>query len=78
MWKLLVKRPRGAAQRKPPAEPEVLLFNLGGDVGEQDNVAAAHPDIVARLQRRMADCDAEITREASAPWVQPEAAAIAQ
>jgi arylsulfatase A len=78
MWKLLVKRPRGAAQRKPPAEPEVLLFNLGGDVGEQDNVAAAHPEIVARLQRRMADCDAEITREARAPWVQPEAAAIAQ
>jgi hypothetical protein len=54
-----------------------LLFNVGSDLGEQDNLAAAHPEIVARMRQRMADCDAEITHNARAPWVQPEAAVLA-
>ena len=70
-WKLLVKKPRvprnqrRAAAAKPP---QILLFDLGQDVGEQNNVAEANPDIVKRLRSRMEELDAEITRNARAPW----------
>lgn len=33
---------------------ESLLFNLASDLGEEHNVAADHPDIVARAQKMMA------------------------
>ena len=70
-WKLLVKQPRGGTQ--PPAgatprTPQVLLFDLDNDLGEQTNLAAQHPDKVARLQTRMADLDREITANARLPW----------
>ena len=29
------------------------LYNLAKDVGEQENVAVEHPEVVARLQRLM-------------------------
>ena len=37
------------------------MFDLSKDVGEQNNVAQAKPEIVARLQSRMEELDAEIT-----------------
>ena len=46
-WKLHVYRPNweeDAAQHKP------LLFNLDSDIGERNNVAANHPDVVKRLE----------------------------
>ena len=43
-WKLFVKR-----RDKALAQPE--LYDLSSDVGETTNVAAAHPDVVARLKR---------------------------
>jgi arylsulfatase A-like enzyme len=43
-WKLIVKA---------KAEPE--LFNLENDLGEQKNVAAEHPELVAELKQRLAD-----------------------
>jgi arylsulfatase A len=66
-WKLLVKKRRGQnAANKPP---QVMLFHLGKDVGEQNNVANANPDIVTRLQARMKELDAEITKNARAAWM---------
>ena len=66
-WKLLVKKRRGRNAANNP--PQVMLFHLGKDVGEKNNVADANPDIVARLQARMQELDAEITKNARAPWM---------
>ena len=41
-WKLVVDRPAGT-----PGLP--LLFNLDDDLGEQENLASAHPERVERL-----------------------------
>ncbi len=46
-WKLHVYRPEwgnSAGNRKP------LLFHLGNDIGEQNDIAADHPDVVKHLQ----------------------------
>jgi arylsulfatase A-like enzyme len=71
-WKLLVKKPRnpGNAQRRQAGAkpPQILLFNLGKDVGEQNNVAGENPDIVKQLRARMEELDAEITKNARAAW----------
>lgn len=71
-WKLLVKRPRprrNAPQNSKPPAPQILLFDLDADLGEQNNLAAAHPDIVEKLQARMLERDAEIEANARAPWM---------
>jgi arylsulfatase A len=71
-WKLLVKKPR--APRRPNAKqpnnrpPQVFLFNLANDVGEQNNLAQAKPKIVKELQARMEALDAEIAKNARRPW----------
>ena len=71
-WKLLVKKPRAPrnrnqaqADKKPP---QILLFDLSKDVGEQNNVAESHPEVVSKLQARMEELDAEITKNAREPW----------
>jgi arylsulfatase A-like enzyme len=69
-WKLLVKRtspPRNRPDAKLPP-PEILLFDLSQDIGEQNNLAAEHPELVASLRSRMEALDAEITRNAREPW----------
>ena len=72
-WKLLVKKPRRRNQkkgvkRKQPLKEQIHLFNLKDDVGEQNNLAESKPEIVAKLRKRMTDLDAEITKNARAPW----------
>jgi arylsulfatase A len=73
-WKLLVKqknRGRGKGKGKASGEvsaPEVLLFDLKNDLGEQANLATKRPEIVAKLRKRMTELDAEITANARAPW----------
>lgn len=73
-WKLLVKKPRQQRNRKnkpavPAKPPQIMLFDLSNDIGEENNLAAAHPDVVSKLQARMEELDAEITKNARAPWV---------
>ncbi|MDP7049436.1 MAG: sulfatase [Verrucomicrobiota bacterium] len=63
-WKLLVKKPR----RNNNRSPQVFLFDLGKDVGEQNNLAEAKPKVVKKLQARMEALDAEITKNARKPW----------
>jgi arylsulfatase A-like enzyme len=41
--------PRG--KNAPPPRLDIELYNLSDDVGETTNVAAEHPDIVARIER---------------------------
>ena len=72
-WKLLVKKPRVPRNRKRPAgikpkPPEVMLFDLSTDIGEQNNLADTRPEIVNKLRVRMEELDKEITTNARAPW----------
>jgi valine--pyruvate aminotransferase len=52
-WKLVRQHLLGTP--KKPAAPTTELFNLGSDPAETTDVAAAHPDIVARLEKLMAE-----------------------
>lgn len=47
-WKLHVAKGRG--------EPTLELYDLQQDIGETQNVADAHPEIVERLQQALAAC----------------------
>lgn len=74
-WKLLVKKPRrhnakkSKKEKKAPAPvPQKFLFNLLQDLGEQRNLAQDRPELVQKLAARMTELDAEITRNARAPW----------
>ena len=72
-WKLLVKKPRVPRNRKRPAgikpkPPEIMLFDLNTDIGEQNNLADTRPEIVNKLRARMEELDKEITANARAPW----------
>ncbi len=71
-WKLLIKKPRPRRNQNAPNNeakpPQILLFDLSEDIGEQTNLAEQHPEIVARLQTRMEALDREITENARAPW----------
>ena len=73
-WKLLVKKPRRPRNRNrkntqvADTPPQIMLFDLNKDIGEQTNLADAHPDIVSRLRARMEELDQEITAAARAPW----------
>ena len=50
-WKLLRRHLLGTANK--PAEPTTELYDLAADPSERNNVAAANPDIVAKLQKIM-------------------------
>ncbi|HIA20548.1 MAG TPA: arylsulfatase [Planctomycetaceae bacterium] len=63
-WKLLVKKRRGQTAN----DPQILLFDLSKDVGEKNNQAEEHPQIVNQLRSRMQQLDAEITANARAAW----------
>ncbi len=70
-WKLLVKKQRTRRNQKknaPTNSGQVLLFDLGKDLGELNNVAGQHPDIVKDLRQRMEALDKEITANARVPW----------
>ena len=71
-WKLLVKMPRQRRNRRTPqqaANPQIMLFDLSKDLGEQTNMAEEKPDVVKRLRERMEELDKEITENARAPWM---------
>ena len=59
-----MKKPR----RNNNRQQQVFLFDLGKDVGEQNNLAEAKPKVVKKLQARMEALDAEITKNARKPW----------
>jgi arylsulfatase A len=71
-WKLLVKKPRAPrranANQSKNRPPQVFLFDLVKDVGEQNNLAEAKPETVKKLQFRMEALDSEITKNARQPW----------
>ncbi len=66
-WKYLEVQP---GKNAPPANRTAkrFLFNLGEDIGEQNNRLELEPEIVARLKSRMRDVDSEITMHARPVW----------
>ena len=62
-WKLAIA-PQGTGLPKGAAEPVKhtgpRLYNLDTDIGELTDVAAQHPDVVARLQKLVRQMDADL------------------
>lgn len=57
-WKLIHHNTSGNSSRKAASEQsaiEAQLFNLAQDSGETTNLAQAHPDLVAELEKDMRD-----------------------
>jgi len=50
-----VRKGKWKAVRKPMFTGKTELFDLGADLGEQNDVAAEHPDLVARMEAIMAE-----------------------
>ncbi|MFN0077897.1 MAG: sulfatase [Prosthecobacter sp.] len=68
-WKLFLKgdgadkktkKAAGTKTKPPKGGPVPSLYNLATDPGETQNVAAANPEIVARLKKELLARDAEI------------------
>jgi arylsulfatase A len=61
-WKLHTAKSRGWNPEEGPFP--VSLFDLESDIGETNNVAAQHPEVVERLKGKMTEFDAELSRYA--------------
>jgi arylsulfatase A len=64
-WKLQVSMGRAAEQKAKEFTPQ--LYNLRTDIGEATNVAAAHPDLVAKLQALIATMKDDLGTEDIGP-----------
>jgi arylsulfatase A len=73
-WKLAIA-PQGTGLPKEAAEPVKntgpRLYNLDTDIGELTDVAAQHPDVVARLQKLAQEMDADLGMIGNGPGVRP-------
>jgi len=58
-WKLL--RASGFGREQPPADHPFELYDLRADADESDDVAAAHPEVVADLRARYAAWFADVS-----------------
>jgi len=73
-WKLALTP---QALHQSPADNERVahtgprLYNLETDIGERTDVAAQHPDVVARLQKLVAPMDADLGSTGVGPGVRP-------
>jgi len=56
---------------KPDPKFVPHLYNLETDLGERDDVAAQHPDIVKRLQALVAAMDKDLGAKSNGPGVRP-------
>ena len=77
-WKLAIKRqrefnrPKGEAPSKTPEKPFTqTLYNLDTDIGEKDNVAAEHPDVVRQLNELAQKMDKDLGINGIGPGVRP-------
>jgi arylsulfatase A len=74
-WKLAVApQSLGMGIRERPADltaPGVRLYNLAEEIGETTNLADKNPDVVARLQKRIAGMVADIGSGKPGPGVRP-------
>lgn len=65
-WKLFLSAPQPAGKKKAKAadgdNAPIVLYNLADDPVESKNVAAEHPDVVARLKAEAEKREAEIKK----------------
>jgi arylsulfatase A-like enzyme len=78
-WKLHVL-PSGGGDgedllARKPAEAPPWLYDLEADLGETQNVAKAHPDVVKLLREKLQHTDKVLTQEARPVWDNPKNAA---
>lgn len=55
-----------------PQESPPWLYDLAADIGETRNVAARHPEVVAKLRAALEQTDATLTREARPIYKKPK------
>jgi arylsulfatase A-like enzyme len=74
-WKLaLPGQGAGSSAAKVPSEtpsPATRLYNLDRDIGESTDVARQHPRVLRRLERLLAQMDADLGRNQAGPGVRP-------
>jgi arylsulfatase A-like enzyme len=70
-WKLLVKPPVKKREQNVNDDPQLLLFNLAKDIGEKNNLAKDHPELVKKLRERMTELDAALATAARPAWKKP-------
>ena len=75
-WKLVIATQDEGTSRHPADQEKVFatreaprLYNLVDDIGETKNVAAEHPDVVARLQEFISKMDKDLTIRIKGPNV---------
>ena len=66
-YKLLSKKGKKTKKDPQPAG-QMLLFNLKEDLGEENNLAETHPEIVAKLKAQMTAFDTNLTKNARPAW----------
>ncbi|MGH8024602.1 MAG: sulfatase family protein [Limisphaerales bacterium] len=73
-WKLAIA-PQGSGRGRGVPVPATFdhprLYNLELDIGERTNVAAEHPEVVARLQDLIRENDDDLGRSGNGPGVRP-------
>jgi arylsulfatase A len=73
-WKLAIA-PQGTGLPKGAAIPVKhtgpRLYNLDNDIGEQTDVAAQHPEVVARLEKLIEHIGADLGAAGTGPGVRP-------
>ncbi len=73
-WKLAIA-PQGTGRGRGPIVPATFddprLYNLDNDIGERTNIAAKHPEVVARLQGLIRQMDGDLGRTGNGPGVRP-------
>jgi len=70
-WKLRRRKfrvKRGQPMPENPPEYNFWLCDLSKDIGEQNNLPDKHPELVAKLNQRIDELDAEIERNARPVW----------
>jgi arylsulfatase A-like enzyme len=76
-WKLAIARQSEGMHKSGPPDPDAgkpfkpRLYNLDTDIGESQNVAEQHPDVVKRLRELVVRADADLGIKAIGPGVRP-------
>lgn len=69
-WKLMVTGPRITDDSIPRAERNTLLFHIDSDPYESNNVAAEHPEVVARMWTKLVQFRSRQPPDAVPPYSQ--------